>query len=140
MKRTVGLVSKTALRSDPAKTREFEQRGRVNSRPKRQTISPASPEQRKAVKGRGCIVCGDTPVDPAHLLSRSICPEGANDTRAVIALCRSHHRDYDLGEIGVLEFLEPYQRGELAFAVERFGLISTLEFVTKLRWQPVETP
>lgn len=142
LERRTPLKAKTELRANPDKVRAFNRRARENSTSsrKRQPISPASPAQRAAVKDRGCIVCAEVPVDPAHLLSRSVCPDQADDARAVVALCREHHRAYDLGEIGVLEFLEPYQRVELAFAVERFGLISTLEFVTKRRWQVVETP
>ena len=138
MKRTKPLERRTRLSAQPEKVREFQQRGRRStSMRRRRSISPASPEQREKVAGRSCIVCGDTPVDPAHILSRSVCPDGADDARAVIGLCRTHHRAYDLGEIGVLEHLEPYHRAELAYAVERFGLISTLEFVTKARWRPI---
>lgn len=132
------LERRTPLRSSSDKVAEFVQRGRRNSTStrKRRSISPATPQQRARVKDRDCIVCGGTPVDPAHLLSRSVCPDGADDPRAVIALCRRHHREFDEGGLSVLEHLEPSQREELAFAVQRFGLISTLEFVTNQKWRP----
>lgn len=92
--------------------------------------------QRAKVRGLPCIVCAGEPVDPAHLLSRSVCPEGRDDVRAVVPLCRRCHRLYDTGRLSLLEHLEPHWRTELAFAVERFGLISTLEYVTRQQWAP----
>jgi hypothetical protein len=130
------LKRTTPLKADPDKTREFHHRGAANSSRKRKPISPASPAQREKVKGAPCVVCGNYEVDPAHLIDRSLLTEGQDDPRAVIALCRIHHREYDDGLISVLEHLEPRHREELAFAVERFGLISTLNRVTGLRWEP----
>lgn len=138
MKRATELKRRTELRADPETTRAFEQRARTNSRPTRRAVSPASPEQRAFVQGHGCLICGATPVDPAHLISRAACPEGADRALAVVPICRAHHRLYDDGKLSLLEYLEPHHRHELAFAIERFGLISTLEFVTNQRWRPVE--
>jgi hypothetical protein len=133
----VAVKRSTPLKADPDKTREFHQRGAANSSRKRKAISPASPAQREKVKGAPCVVCGNyEAVDPAHLIDRSLLTEGQDDPRAVISLCRTHHREYDDGLISVLEHLEPRHREELAFAVERFGLISTLNRVTGLRWEP----
>ncbi len=81
-----------------------------------------TPMQQAKVRGLACIVCAGEPRDPAHLLSRSVCPDGRDDVRAVIPLCRRCHTLYDDGRLSVLEHLEPYWRTELAFAVERFGL------------------
>jgi hypothetical protein len=103
-------------------------------------ISPATPAQRAKVKGMCCIVCGRDsyrlPIHPAHLIDRSLCPEGADDELAVVPLCVACHRLYDDGELSLLEHLEPRWREELAFAVRRFGLISTLKRVTNERWAP----
>jgi hypothetical protein len=96
-----------------------------------------TPMQQAKVRGLSCIVCAAVDnIDPAHLLSRSVCPEGRDDPRAVVPLCRRCHTLYDDGKLSILEHLEPYWRTELAYAVERFGLLSTLEFLTKQRWAP----
>ena len=90
----------------------------------------ASAAQRMRVAGQPCVNCGRHGVDPAHLIDRSLCPTGADDPRAVIPLCRGCHEAYDNHRLSLLESLEPYFREELAFAVERFGLISTYKRVT----------
>ena len=101
----------------------------------RRGISPASPAQRMAVKSRACIVTGDDrQVDPAHLLSRSYCGVGQDDPRAVVPLRRDQHRLFDAGELDLLPYLEPHFRVELAYAVERVGLLATLRQVTGRRW------
>lgn len=133
------LKRKTELKSDPEKTRAFAARSQRNSTPKRRAVSPATPAQRERVKDRGCLVCGDRPVDPTHLIDRSLCPAVGDDPRIVIPLCRAHHREYDEGNLSVLEHLEPTHREELGFAVWAFGLISTLERTTNQRWRPVES-
>jgi hypothetical protein len=51
-------------------------------------------------------------------------------------LCREHHRAYDEERLSILEFLEPRFREELAYAVENFGLLTTLQRVTNSRWVP----
>jgi hypothetical protein len=103
------------------------------SQTKRRPISQASPEQRAAVAGKACVVCRETPTDPAHLIPAGMCPDGDGDPRAVVPLCRSHHRAFDQGGLDLLPFLEPHYRNELAFAVERFGLMSTVRRVTNQR-------
>lgn len=100
---------------------------------KRRPISEASPEQRSAVAKRACVVCREQPTDPAHLIPAGMCPDGDGDPRAVIPLCRTHHREYDERGLDLLPYLEPHYRTELAFAVERFGLLSTLRRVTNER-------
>ena len=98
----------------------------------------ASVAQRRKVNGQGCLVCAQGPTDPAHLIARSATRIGQEDAKAVIPLCRVHHRDFDDGRLSILEYLEPYWREELAFAVERVGLLSTLQRVTNCRWVPEE--
>jgi N6-adenosine-specific RNA methylase IME4 len=95
-----------------------------------------APAQREKVKGIPCLVCAADHVHPAHLISKSACPEGMDDPLAVVPLCPPHHRDYDEGRLSLLEHLEPQWRDELAFAVKRFGLVSTLNFVTGEHWSP----
>ena len=107
---------------------------RSASKPKRQPISPASPEQREKVAGAKCIVCGVSGCDPAHLIDRSI--GGDDDPRAVVALCRRCHRAYDEDGLSLLEYLEPDHRAELAYAVELVGMMAALRRITNKRWSP----
>jgi HNH endonuclease len=80
-----------------------------------------------------CVVCKGEPCDPAHVIPRGLLTEGQDDPRAVIPLCRGHHDAFDHGDLSLLAYLEPYYRPELAFAVQRFGLVSTLRAVTNDR-------
>lgn len=100
-------------------------------------VSPASPAQRdKTAQGR-CVVCGSAGCHPAHLIDRSLAEDTTGDPRAVVPLCPTHHRKYDEGGLSLLEYLEPHARDALAYAVQRFGLLRTLERVTNERWAPV---
>jgi hypothetical protein len=100
-------------------------------------ISPASPAQREKVKGRACIRCRIAGgCHPAHLIDKSLASDDDGDARAVVPLCPSDHREYDEGRLSLLEFLEPHYREELAYAVERVGLISALERIDNQRWWP----
>ncbi len=99
----------------------------------RRPISEASKPQRQAVAGRACIVCAAHPTDPAHLIPKGLADDLDGDPRAVVPLCRTHHSAYDEGRLSLLEHLEPHWRAELAFAVERVGLMSTLRRVTNER-------
>ena len=105
----------------------------------RKPVSVASPEQRTFVAGQPCLVDAshEGKVHPAHLIPRGLLTEGQEDARAVVPLCPLCHRLYDTGELDLLGHLEPRFRVELAFAVERFGLVSTLRRVTNER-APVE--
>lgn len=99
---------------------------------RRSGFTPASEPQRESIRKKGCIVCGSTECDPAHIIDRLM--GGDDDPRAVVALCRHHHRDYDDGHLSLLELLEPHYRAELAYAVETVGLITALERITNDRW------
>ena len=116
-------------------------RGKRSAIPmKRKAISPASTGQRLAVQGRACIVCRQHAgeCDPAHIISRAALTEGQDDPRAVVPLCRSCHDAYDHAGEDLLPYLEPHYRAELAYAVERYGLLRTLQRVTNQRWLAVE--
>lgn len=108
---------------------------------KRKAISPASPAQREAIEARACVVCRqhEGGCDPAHLIDRSLLTAGQDDPRAVIPLCRSCHDGYDERGGDLLPYLEPHYRTELAFAVERYGLLRTLQRVTGQHWAPVQS-
>jgi hypothetical protein len=98
----------------------------------RSPVSPASPAQRAKVAGRACVVCGLGPVDPAHLVPRSL--GGCDQPDCVVPLCRHHHRIYNSGELDLLPHLEPHFRAELAHGVTHLGLLRLLRRVTGLRW------
>ena len=93
----------------------------------------ASEAQRAAVAGRACIVCGTSagPVDPAHLIPRSL--GGCGDVFCVVPLCRHHHRAYDRGELDLLPYLEPGWRAQLAHAVGHVGLMGALRRISPAR-------
>lgn len=103
-------------------------------RPRRRPISEASQAQREKCRELACVVCrSPAPSEPAHLIARGALTEGQDDARAVVPVCHEHHRLYDTGELDLLPHLEPWWRDEMAFAVQRFGLISTLRRVTNDR-------
>lgn len=139
MERSKPLERRTALRSDPAKARAFEQRGRVASasRSKPRAISPASPEQRRHIAGRPCLIpgCNGAPVDPAHVIPRGMLTDGQDLPQAVIPLCRFHHGAYDRHELDLLPFQSLF-REEIGFAVYRMDLISVIERLSGERWCP----
>jgi hypothetical protein len=75
----------------------------------------AHPAQRARVAGRGCIVCGARPCDPAHLIPqwyRACC-----HAEGVIPLCRRHHRAYDWGGLNILGWITDELAEELAHAL-----------------------
>lgn len=117
---------------------------RSGTPPRRRPISPASEAQRAMVRAFGyCANCGlipdeFNPLDPAHIIDRSLLTDGQDDVRAVIPLGRRCcHQYYDQGRLDLLPTLESDQwREHLAFAVERFGLIPTINRVTNSRWVP----
>jgi hypothetical protein len=101
---------------------------------RRRVVSPASEAQRAKVAARSCLVCGKQPVDPAHLVPRSL--GGCDEPDCVVPLDRRCHRGYDRGELDLLPYLEPRYRGELGHALTHLSLLSLLRLVTGTRWQP----
>lgn len=79
----------------------------------------ASKAQRDKVRHMSCLVCRSQPVDPAHIIPRSL--GGDDDPRCVIPLCRRCHRSYDEGGLDLEPFLEPLWRSERAYAVLLVG-------------------
>jgi hypothetical protein len=82
--------------------------------------------------GRACLVCGGRPVDPAHLVPRSL--GGCDEPECVVALDRRCHRGYDRGELDLLPYLEPRYRAELAHGLLHVGLLGLLGRVSGTRW------
>jgi hypothetical protein len=103
---------------------------------RRLLVSPASEGQRAKVAGHGCLVCRRSPVDPAHLVPRSL--GGCEHPDCVVPLCRSCHRAYDRGALDVLPHLEPEYRLELAHPLCHVGRLALLRRVTGARWRPVK--
>jgi hypothetical protein len=128
LRRTGPLRRKTGLR----RTGRLVRRTRLTRKP----FSLASEAQRAKVAGQGCLVCGRRPVDPAHLVPRSL--GGCDHPDCVVPLCRDHHRRYDRGELDLAPHLEPRWRPELAHALPHLGLFRVLRRVTGVRWTPVD--
>ena len=111
---------------------------------KRKAISEASPAQREAIETRACVVCRqhEGGCDPAHLISRAAATDGQDEPLAVVSLCRVCHDRYDGRQgppLDLLPHLEPHGRDVLGFAVQRYGLLRTLQRVTNTHWLPVES-
>ena len=132
------LARKKPLRPDPDRVREFQQRARASSRPKRRMISPASPAQRDKIKNATCLVTGDREhLTPAHVIDRSL--GGCDSETCVVPLRADVHRAYDERRLDLLPYLEAHGlRAELAHAVEHVGLLSALCRITNCDWVPVE--
>jgi hypothetical protein len=130
LRRGKQLERRTALRRSGPPVRRTPLR--------RSAVTPASPAQRAKVAGRACLVCGQRPVDPAHLVPRSL--GGCDHPDCVVPLCRTHHRLYDRGRLDLLSRLEPRFRAELAHGLLHLGLLRLLRRVTATRWAPASKP
>jgi hypothetical protein len=126
LRRAKRLERRTALRRPGPPRRRTPLR--------RAAFSAASPAQRAKVAGGACLVCGRRPVDPAHLVPRSL--GGCDQPDCVVPLCRAHHRLYDRGRLDLLPYLEPRCRAELAHGLMHLGLLGVLRRVTGSRWAP----
>jgi hypothetical protein len=115
LRRSARLVPRTSLRRVP--------------------FTAASEAQRDKVAGLACLVCGERPVDPAHLVPRSL--GGCDHADCVVPLRREHHRRYDRGQLDLLPHLEPRFRAELQHGLGHLGLLGLLRRVTGCRWAPV---
>lgn len=108
-------------------------------------VSPATDEQKAKVEGLACIASVDPgagpcwgPIDPMHLIDRSMAPSAGDDIRAVVPGCRRHHVAYDDGDLDLTAYLEPRWRTEEAWAVEAVGLLKALRRISGKHWRPVE--
>jgi hypothetical protein len=90
----------------------------------------ASPEQRRKVSGGVCLVCGRSPVDPAHLVPRRL--GGCDSPDCVVALCRTHHRLFDSGRL----VLAPALERELRHALTHVGCAELEAALTQGGWPP----
>lgn len=108
----------------------------AGKRRRRNAISPASAAQRVKCREALCLMCGASPCDPCHVIDRSITTVGQDHPLATVPACRACHREYDDGAADWLPALQRSYPKELAFAVERVGLMTTLRRVTNQRWAP----
>jgi hypothetical protein len=100
-------------------------------------FTPASREQRLKVAGRGSIVSGAGPCDPAHLTARAW--GGCDDPLCVIPLTRAEHRAFDAGELDILgDLIDHGLWAELAHAIEAHHIdpISLVHRCTGERYVP----
>jgi hypothetical protein len=118
------------VRRSPLSRRSTLRRGRPPRRrtplARKQSLH-ASPAQQAKVAGQVCAVCRATPVDPAHLILRSL--GGCDEPACVVPLCRRHHRAFDTRRLDLLAWLEPGHREELAHAVGHLGLAAAVRRV-----------
>jgi hypothetical protein len=136
--RQSALKRTTELQSDPEKVRDFQKRGRSNSRPKRsKPIGTVSEAQREKVRGLSSIVSAQSPCDPAHLWPTA--RGGCTDPDCVVPLTRAEHDAFDARELDLLPDL--IDRGcwrELAHmvAVHQVDPIAMIDRLTGERHYP----
>jgi len=82
-------------------------------------LLPASEAQRRKVAGERCAVCDRRSADPAHLVPRRL--GGCDRPECVIALCRTHHRLYDAGQLALAPYLGRGHRRERSHALTHVG-------------------
>lgn len=72
-------------------------------------VSPSSRDWMAAHAKRDsearCRVCGREGVDAAHIVPRSLAPNGGEHQDNIVPLCRSCHRLYDEGFLSLEEYL-----------------------------------
>lgn len=105
----MSLSRKSATRPGPTRPRAVVATPRV----------AASAEQRRKVAGLGCLVCGRSPVDPAHVVPRRF--GGCDSPDCVVPLCRTHHRMFDTGRLALVPYLGREVERELRHALTHVG-------------------
>lgn len=116
---------------------------------RRSTLKPgkglsASPQQKKATKGRACIVCGkdeaEATIDPAHVTPRRMAPHCTCE-KGTVPLCREHHDAYDQlgGGFDLLPYLMAhglYEETVHGFLEHGVALREVMDVVTGEKWIP----
>jgi hypothetical protein len=105
----MSLSRKTATRPGPTRPRTVVAIPRV----------AASAEQRRKVAALACVVCGRSPVDPAHVVPRRL--GGCDSPDCVVPLCRAHHRSFDSGHLALAPYLMPEFEREVRHAMTHVG-------------------
>jgi hypothetical protein len=107
--KVMSLSRKIAIRPGPTRPRAVIATPRV----------AASPAQRAKVAGIGCLVCGRTPADPAHLVARRF--GGCDSPDCVVPLCRTHHRLFDCARLALKPYLWSGHEREVGHALSHVG-------------------
>jgi len=63
--------------------------------------------RRKVTDAGRCRVCrtGQPPIDAAHVIPRSLAPNGGEHADAIVELCRECHSRFDSHELDLLPYL-----------------------------------
>jgi len=63
--------------------------------------------RRKVTDAGRCRVCrtSNPPIDAAHVIPRSLAPNGGEHADAVVEMCRKCHVDYDCHQLDLLPYL-----------------------------------
>ena len=107
---------------------------RTASKPRRKSVSPASPAQRTKTASMGfCVVCGQegsaySPLTSMHLIDRSL--GGCDDPLCTLPAHKKCHDAYDLHEVDLLKKVEPRFREEQAHAVGHIGIAGAYRRLT----------
>lgn len=145
------MERRAPLERDPEKVREWNERSRRKSAPRRRRpISAASPAQRQAVSVvTHCSACGKPrssyrTLDPAHLAKRGSAGGCDEALCTPFALCRTSngtgcHRDFDEGRLSLLAKVAAEgdrYREALQHALEHMGLVQLVERLAgaKTQW------
>ena len=111
---------------------------RANDRASRRRIPPRAPSLLFTPSARkwgdvagACRVCGAERVDLAHVIPRSIAPNGGDQGASLVALCRSHHRDYDAGRLDLLPYLTVEEQAAAVTAAG--GIMAAFRVITGQR-------
>lgn len=110
-------------------------RRRVPPRPPRALFGgPSSRDWTQALAkrdGAACRVCGNLPVDAAHIVPRSVAPNAGETEDSIVPLCREHHRQYDAGQLDVLPYLTLPEQAHAVVAAG--GIVGALRITTGKR-------
>lgn len=107
----------------------------ANIRASRRRVPPRAPRALFAATSRkwgdvdgSCRVCGEARVDRAHVIPRGFSPNGGDDGHHLVALCRSHHREYDGGHLDLLPYLTVDEQAAAVAAAG--GLMAAFRVIT----------
>lgn len=81
-----------------------------------------------------CLVCGRSPVDPAHLVPQRL--GGCRAADCVVPLCRTHHRLFDTGRLVLVPYLEQQLEQELRHALTHVCCAELEAALTRGGWPP----
>ena len=125
-----GLCSRTC-QQDRARLRANDRasRRRIPPRAPSRLFTPSSRDwtearakvEQEATCRVGGVECSRN-LEAAHIIPRSLAPNGGEDGRNIVPLCGWHHALYDRGELDMTPYLTAEEQG---FAVELAGGIFT---------------